>query len=171
MMRSVQPPRPVTIGGRSLLLYPLTLHVVGQLVPDYIATMRRQALLSTDGLGSDERDAALASVTAEAIRIDENVGPVIDWIGTPPGMTRAVQLSLSSPLSIHEVAAFTHGCIMADAGDDPDAPIGPIAWWLFDSGLGPDPTKPPLAKEPATPDPDGLDDVPSPEPSSTGTTG
>lgn len=160
-------PQEVTVGGKKVKLHPMSLYELGLCETAFIAYMTRQAILTTRGLGTEEREQALnrAAVYCSALEVD--LTPLNDWInGTLEGLCSA----LASCMVTHDgepVSPRDAGRWCEETGSTSDGT--PTKQWMIDSRLCADPTDPESTPEMTTRGP--KEEEPSEsltEPSSTG---
>lgn len=163
-------PQTIEIEGRGKVkLYPMSLYELGLCETAFHAYMTRQALITTIGLGEDERQQALdrAAVYCSALEVD--LTPLTDWItGTLEGVCTALSVSMSDSHGKQIPPREAGRWAEASGGFAPGSGT-PVEKWLIDSQLRPDPTDPESEKEETTRDQSEAEpSEPSTEPSSDG---
>jgi len=73
-------PLEATIGGVTIAIPPATLYEIGVCETSYIASLRRQAIESTMGLGAEERASALNALAQYAGQLGDDISPLFDWL-------------------------------------------------------------------------------------------
>src|SRR5690606_33573424 len=68
------------IGGKDVAIHPATAYEIGICESSFLASLRRQAIESTIGLGTEERQLAMEAVAQYAGGLCDDVTPLYQWV-------------------------------------------------------------------------------------------
>lgn len=121
------------IGGVTISIPPATLYEIGVCESSYIASLRRQAIESTMGLGAEERQMALNALAVFVGQLSDDISPLFDWLAyTIEGQIKLLLVCIESGTGIRvlprDVAIWMH----ESGGNRPGTPFFD---WMVRSGL------------------------------------
>lgn len=129
------------IGGKEIDIYPATAYEIGICESSFLASLRRQAIESTMGLGADERDLALRAVAQYAAQLYDDVTPLYEWVSSSIEGTVKLLLICIETAGGAKVLPRDVGRWLSESGGI--RPGAPVFDWMVRSGLRSDPTVPP----------------------------
>lgn len=141
-------PIEATIGGVTMLIPPATLYEIGVCESSYIASLRRQAIESTMGLGAEERQMALNALSQYAGQLGDDISPLFDWLaysieGQVKLLVVCIEAGTGNRVLPRDVATWIH-----ESGGNQYG--SPFYEWMVRSGLRRNPVGESVKPEPTS---------------------
>lgn len=137
-------PQNVVVEGRPAKLHPMGMVELAETQEYYQGSLRKVAILATDGLNDTHQMQTLQAVAETVSFLSISAKPLLDWLLTIQGIVAGLRVCLEfddgKSVSKHELSRWIAKCGGIEEGPEIDR-------WLIDSGLRADPNDAELEAE------------------------